>query len=124
MPEISVILHCNSADESIAFLTKAFGVEEGAVHRDDDGKVVHAELWFGTACLMLGREGGTDPDQPACVYAVVEDADAHHDRAVGAGAEIVTALRDTDYGSRDYAAKDIDGNLWYFGTYRPEKPGK
>ena len=53
------------------------------------------------------------------LYVVVEDADAHHDRAKAAGAEIVMALRDTDYGSRDYAAKDPEGNTWYFGTYRP-----
>jgi uncharacterized glyoxalase superfamily protein PhnB len=29
------------------------------------------------------------------------------------------ALRDTDYGSREYAAKDPEGNTWCFGTYRP-----
>jgi uncharacterized glyoxalase superfamily protein PhnB len=28
-------------------------------------------------------------------------------------------LRDTDYGSRDYAANDGEGNRWFFGTYRP-----
>ena len=26
---------------------------------------------------------------------------------------------DTDYGSRDYSAKDPEGNIWYFGTYQP-----
>lgn len=35
------------------------------------------------------------------------------------GAEITTELHDTDYGSRDYAARDPEGNLWNFGTYRP-----
>lgn len=28
-------------------------------------------------------------------------------------------LTDQDYGSRDYAAHDPEGNLWSFGTYRP-----
>jgi uncharacterized glyoxalase superfamily protein PhnB len=56
-------------------------------------------------------------------YVVVEDADAHHDRAKAEGAEIVMELRDTDYGSRDYAARDPDGNLWFFGTYRPAAAG-
>jgi uncharacterized glyoxalase superfamily protein PhnB len=121
MSDVCTTIRCVNADETIAFLTKAFGLEEGAVHRDDQGKIVHAELWFGSCCVMPGPEGGATG--PASLYAVVEDADAHHDRAVGAGAEIVTGLRDTDYGSRDYAAKDIDGNLWYFGTYRPAKPG-
>ena len=122
MSDVSTTIRCVNADESIAFLTKAFGLEEGGLFRDDRGKVMHAELWFGSSCVMLGREGGGD--SPASVYAVVEDADAHHDRAAAAGAEIVTGLKDTDYGSRDYAAKDIDGNLWYFGTYRPRKTSK
>jgi len=25
---------------------------------------------------------------------------------------------DTDYGSRDYSAKDPEGNVWHFGTYQ------
>ena len=52
-------------------------------------------------------------------YVVVADADAHHDRARAAGAQVTMELRDTDYGSRDYAAKDLEGNAWFFGTYRP-----
>ena len=35
------------------------------------------------------------------------------------GAEITAELSDKEYGSRDYAARDLDGNQWYFGTYRP-----
>ena len=54
---------------------------------------------------------------------MVEDADAHHARAKAAGAEIVMELMDTDYGSRDYAARDPEGNVWNFGTYRPARPG-
>jgi uncharacterized glyoxalase superfamily protein PhnB len=51
---------------------------------------------------------------------VVEDADAHFAHAQAAGAEIVRGLTDQDYGSRDYSARDPEGNLWSFGTYRPE----
>ena len=49
----------------------------------------------------------------------VDDLDAHHDRARAAGAEIIRGPFDTDYGSRDYAARDLAGNVWSFGTYRP-----
>jgi uncharacterized glyoxalase superfamily protein PhnB len=28
-------------------------------------------------------------------------------------------IRDTDYGSRDFAARDPEGHLWSFGTYAP-----
>ena len=47
------------------------------------------------------------------------DLDAHHDRARAAGAEIIRGPFDTDYGSRDYAARDLAGYVWSFGTYRP-----
>lgn len=50
---------------------------------------------------------------------VAHRADAHHDRAKAAGARIVRELQDTDYGSREYSARDFEGNLWSFGTYDP-----
>jgi uncharacterized glyoxalase superfamily protein PhnB len=29
------------------------------------------------------------------------------------------AFYDQDYGSRDFAVRDLKGNLWNFGTYKP-----
>ena len=56
---------------------------------------------------------------PAWIYLVVDDPDAHYERAVAAGAEIVQPLTDEDYGSRGYTARDPEGNVWSFGTYQP-----
>jgi uncharacterized glyoxalase superfamily protein PhnB len=121
MSTISPTLRSVDPDASIAFLTQAFGFTEGLVARAPDGRVAHAELWYGDGAVMLG--GSADAVSPAAsVYVVVEDADAHHDRAKAAGAEIMMALTDQDYGSRDYAARDVDGNTWFFGTYRPAPP--
>jgi uncharacterized glyoxalase superfamily protein PhnB len=53
------------------------------------------------------------------IYVAVEDADAHYEQAKAAGAEIVREIGDTDYGSREYTARDPEGNVWSFGTYRP-----
>jgi uncharacterized glyoxalase superfamily protein PhnB len=50
---------------------------------------------------------------------VVDDPDAHLTRAKEAGANIERELTDQDYGSREYTARDPEGNLWSFGTYRP-----
>lgn len=41
-------------------------------------------------------------------------------RARRADAEIVRPLADTDYGSREFMSRDPEGNIWSFGTYRPE----
>jgi uncharacterized glyoxalase superfamily protein PhnB len=111
----------DDARAAIRFLQDAFGFEEHAVY-EEDGVVHHAELRLGDAYIMLGerRSGNADfPGQATTTYVVVADPDAHHDRAVAAGAEIVRELADQDYGSREYAAKDPGGNVWSFGTYAP-----
>ena len=47
------------------------------------------------------------------------DIDAMHEQAKAAGAEIMMAPTDQPYGSRDFQAYDLEGNLWSFGTYEP-----
>jgi uncharacterized glyoxalase superfamily protein PhnB len=127
-PNIFPALRYRDADAAIDWLTRAFGFREKAVHRGEDGAVHHAELTFGTGLVMLGQYsqegwmGGHAPDALAStisLYLVVEDPDAHHDRARAAGAQIVRELTDQDYGSREYSARDLEGNLWSFGTYDP-----
>jgi uncharacterized glyoxalase superfamily protein PhnB len=111
----------DDARGAIAFLQEAFGFSEHAVY-EEAGTIVHAELKLGDAYIMLGaaREENADlVSGPSTTYVVIEDPDAHHARAVAAGAEIVRELTDQDYGSREYAAKDPGGNVWSFGTYRP-----
>jgi uncharacterized glyoxalase superfamily protein PhnB len=53
------------------------------------------------------------------VYVVIPDPDSHHAQAKAAGAKIVRELEDQPYGSREYSARDPEGNLWAFGTYDP-----
>ena len=123
---ISATFSYDDAGAAIGFLERAFGFTRGEVHEDDEGRVVHSEVWFRGSCVMVGTTGVGEAVKPAsngAVYVVVEDADAHHARAVEAGAEIVTPLADQDYGSRDYSARDPEGNVWYFGTYLPTPPG-
>lgn len=120
-PTLYPLLRYRDAHAAIAFLTSAFGFAEHDV-TEHDGVVVHAELSYGTGIVMLGTLGTGDglwDLAPTGVYVAVDDPDAHHAAAVAAGAEIVMDLADTDYGSRNYAARDPEGNVWSFGTYRP-----
>ena len=121
-------LRYRDAQEATRFLVEAFGFERVNVYEDDNGVIHHAELRFGDSLFMFGQvrepEDGeysaiAPPPGQTALYAVVEDPDAHHDRAKAAGAEIVMGLRDQDYGSREYTARDLDGNIWTFGTYDP-----
>ncbi len=128
-PSIFPTLLYADAKAAIKQLTEAFGFTELAVYEDEDGKVVHAELAQGNGAVMLGSKGTGSAFDEAMqaagttgVYVVVDDVDAHHRRAVEHGARILMPPTDQDYGSRDYMARDIEGNVWSFGTYAPE-PG-
>ncbi|TRV74520.1 extradiol dioxygenase [Streptomyces sp. 130] len=120
----------DDAKGAIRTLTEGLGFVAEAVYEGDDGSVVHAELSYGNGRVMLGsrgREGAFARAMagagPAGVYVVVGDVDAHYARAVESGVEILMPPTDQDYGSRDYMARDGEGNVWSFGTYAPGAAG-
>ena len=126
MTDIFPTLRYNDAHAAIDLLVNAFGFTTRALHEDDDRVVQHAELAYGDGMIMLG-DAPREPDAnrlempigSGSVYIVVDDPDAHYERAKAAGIKIRRELRDEDYGSRGYSAEDPEGNLWSFGTYRP-----
>ncbi|MCX4583040.1 VOC family protein [Streptomyces sp. NBC_01481] len=129
-PSICPTLTYADAKAAIKQLTEAFGFTEHAVYEDEAGAVVHAELTFGNGMVMLGSKGtGSEFDKlmegggPTGVFVHVDDVDAHHSRAVEHGADVVMPPTDQDYGARDYMARDIEGNVWSFGTYAPGAEG-
>jgi uncharacterized glyoxalase superfamily protein PhnB len=116
------------AAAALDWLARAFGFEKTQDYRDDEGKVIHAEMTFGGGTIMLGTGEPPEHDSrpptetsPTAhgVYVVVPDADAHHERAQRAGATIVYGPEDTEFGTRRYRALDVEGYEWSFGTYRP-----
>ena len=111
----------------IKFLAAAFGFEETVVYGEGD-LVAHAQLsWPPGGGIMLGSARETGPDDPwpqrpgsFAAYVVTDEPDALSARATAAGATVLRELHETDYGSRDFAVRDPEGNLWSFGTYRGE----
>ncbi|MGC4896006.1 VOC family protein [Micromonospora sp. DT31] len=122
MRSIYPVLRYPDVRAAVDFLRSAFGFTVHALHERPDGTIGHAELAYGEGLVMLGP-GPVPASRPADddyrVYVAVDDVDAHHERARAVGAEVVRAPFDTDYGSRDYAARDAAGLVWSFGTYRP-----
>ena len=126
-PSICPTLLYADAKAAVGQLTEALGFTEVAVYEGEDGRILHAELVQGNGAVMLGSRGrGGRFDEamkgagPTGVYVVVDDVDAHHQQAVDHGADILMPPTDQDHGSRDYMARDLEGNIWSFGTYTPE----
>lgn len=126
------------APAAIKWLCQAFGFEEQLVVPGENDTIVHCQLLLGSDMIMLGSansHGGNAYDEavrpPSDLggrvsggsYIIVEDADAHHARAVEAGAEILMELEDAGHGGRGYTCRDPEGHVWSFGTYDPRLSG-
>ena len=124
-------LRYKDAPKAIDWLCEAFGFERHLVVPGEGGLILHAQLVFGNGMVMLGsarddefgklQQPMTEPGKPVSqsLYIIVSDVDAHHARAVAAGAEVVMAPEDQHYGGRLYSCRDPEGNLWNFGSYDP-----
>ncbi|MEU9622030.1 MULTISPECIES: VOC family protein [unclassified Streptomyces] len=126
VPTIYPTILYDDAKAAIRTLTEGLGFKEEAVYEGENGQVLHAELSCGNGRVMLGSKGregvfakAMQGAGPAGVYVVVDEVDAHHACAVEHGVEILMPPTDQDYGSRDYTARDGEGNVWSFGTYAP-----
>jgi len=127
-PQVWPSLRARDARALIRFLADAFGFEETVVYGEGN-QVDHAQLsWPPGGGIMLGSARADDaPSEVGATapgmfgaYVVTDEPDALYARAKAAGAEIIREPYDTDYGSRDFAARDPEGNRWSFGTYRGE----
>jgi uncharacterized glyoxalase superfamily protein PhnB len=118
-------------DAAVAWLCATFDFEKDHVVTADDGRIVFAQLMFGSNLIMLGPVSDSEIDrfmrQPdeiggaetqSC-YLVVESIEAHRERAIVAGAEVVVELKDFDHGGKGYSCRDPEGHIWNFGTYSP-----
>ena len=99
---INPVVHYRDLEAGVRFLVETFGFVQHEAHKADDGSIQYVELSLNGAPLGLGphAEGSMFDTGPAVVYISLDEVDSMHERAVAAGAEILMAPTDQDYGSR------------------------
>jgi uncharacterized glyoxalase superfamily protein PhnB len=124
-PAIWLTLQAADAPALIDYYVETFGFVVAARYGEGD-TVDHAELRWpdGAGGIMLGshRPGNAWSREPGTAggYVVTADPDALYERVLRHRADVVRPLADTDYGSREFAVRDPEGNLWSFGSYAGE----
>ena len=69
--------------------------------------------------MILAASGSAEFDRAQKApspYLVVADADAVYARVRAAGAEIVIAIKDEEYGGHGFSCHDPEGHPWHVGT--------
>ena len=125
------VMRYRDIDAAIEWLCATFGFEKHLVVKGDDGATFYAQLTYGTGMIMVGsgQNFELDPvlrqpqdiggDETQCCYLVVEDVDAHYEKAKAAGAQIVLDIKGDKSGARGYSCRDPHGHIWNFGAYNP-----
>jgi len=112
---------------ALEYLVRVFGFRERREARMEgqaEGWGTLAWLELGDGVVMIGRAGAEHHDifspretggRVTCMINVyVDDVDAHYERAVAEGADIVMEINDAFYGFRRYEARDLEGHKWHF----------
>jgi uncharacterized glyoxalase superfamily protein PhnB len=109
IPDCTVIpeLPCRDIQKMTGWYARAFGFTLRVGIGDH-----RAQLNVGDGAVVLIERG---TNAASCSVMVrVQDAQAHHDRAKAAGAEILRPPEDHPYGERQYTALDLEGHRWKF----------
>src|SRR5262249_35563258 len=121
-------LRIKGAGEAIEFYKKAFGARENLRFGNDVFGLIHAELQIGNAVIMVAEEdlnydapgpkalGGS----PVTFETFFDDADAAIDRALAAGATLISPIEDHFYGYRSGKVSDPYGYDWTISTVKEE----
>lgn len=116
----ALLLGYEDVEGARAFFIEALGFEEVWEARGDSGELTRSHVRFGDTVLMLGKPGAHNVLSPRAAGGVthlivinVGDVDAHHARAVRAGATVVVPPSDRPWG-RDYEISDTEGYIFSF----------
>src|SRR5262245_20010750 len=111
------------AARAIEFYIRAFGaVERLRFTVPGVGKIAHAEIAIEDAVIMLG-DNSHYPESScatAIIHLYVDDVDSFVSRAVAAGAQAVTPVRDAFWGDRMAMLTDPFGHRWVICTHRED----
>lgn len=99
----------------IAFLEAAFQAREtpGSRMLGPDGRIGHVEVEIDDAVIMMFDAGPGWPATPSHLRVYVPDAQKAVDRAVAAGARVVTTPTELAFGERVARVRDSQGHLWW-----------
>lgn len=129
-------LRYRNAPAAIEALCSVLGFKKNlVVPGSDPSIVIHSQLQLGESggMIMLGStvnqsewgnlikqpdEIGGAETQSACL--IVADADVVHARVQAApGWSVVMPIADQNYGGRGFMCRDMEGHMWWVGTYDP-----
>jgi uncharacterized glyoxalase superfamily protein PhnB len=111
----------NDTRRLLEFLEQAFDAEELGRVEVEGGAIGHAEARIGDSVIMMFDSPFPVPT-PGLLRLYVPNAEAVLNRAVAAGATVVTRLTELAWGDRVGRVRDPLGNLWWIQEHAEPTP--
>jgi uncharacterized glyoxalase superfamily protein PhnB len=119
MQLVTPYLLYEDVEQAAEFTTRAFGFREvdravgaaGGTHLELESEA-GGRVYAGQP--PAGYRNPSTVGRTSMVYVIVDDVDAHHDRAKAEGATIIEELVTLPFGHRRYTARDPQGHEWSF----------
>src|SRR5262245_28599894 len=113
-------LVCRDPAAEIEFIKQTFNAEERVRRPGQDGKLAHSLLTIGPAMIMIesewpnmtNRAPQLDGTSPVVLFVYVEDVDQAVERAVAAGAKVLSPAANQFWGDRTAWVMDPSGHVW------------
>ena len=111
-------------DAEVRFLSSVLNAVEtpGSRVLDPDGDIGHMEVEVGDSVIMLFDAKPGWPPTPAHLRVYVDDVAATVERAVAAGARVVTRPTLLGFGERVARVRDPQGHLWWLHEHVEDVP--
>lgn len=106
----------------LEFITEVFDGVEVDRTPTEDGAIGHAEIKVGDTMLLAFDRRLDWPELPSLLRIWVADPDAAVEKAVKAGARVVTELSNAAWGDRGARIRDPFGNIWWIMSRIEEVP--
>lgn len=117
-------LMVESVDDTVDWYRRVFGAEVLG-RMPESGEAVWAQVEVGESWLMFQSRGSLEEEFRAfegvsiggsfSLYVDVDDARGLHDELVDSGVDVELGLRETEYGRREFAVRDPNGYVLWFG---------
>lgn len=107
------------------WLCHALGFSVHSAVRNPEGVMDYVHLTHGPANVVIKpldlemAAGASGDDDAQSHYIYVNDVAGHYATAVAEGAQIVTGLRGMPRLGQGYSCRDVEGQLWTFGSFDP-----
>lgn len=112
-------LYINNGVKDISFYLKAFDAKQNLCFTNDDGSIHVAEFEIEGAIFHVHEvtsdkfaSPGKGHSCTCCVGLFVPDVDAVMEKAIAAGANLISAATDYEYGYRQGMIQDPFGHYW------------